>query len=1526
MWSVGLAAGALILLLALVVFLGTPLGGRVVLALVARQLARQEIVLSAAGFRLNPIELSVTVEDGELRRPDRAQPPFVTVARLEADVSLTELLQPRYVVESATVDGLAVHYAIGRDGRSNLPGPQADAAPGRPGDGDGASPTVDYFVASLTATDTSLRYEDLRRDVDVTLPIQVATVRGNPETGRHAVTLEASGGLLRQAQRVVALDQASVTADLGADDVRIEHARVSAERSTLEVAGTIASFEMPVVELDLLARADVPRVAALAGVGEPAAGTIDIDGQVEGAIGGLRATATVDGSGLGYRALTGLQLDARVAYDQAAQTLAADLVRLRAAWGRLEGRAGVALEDGRSTAALRLDDLDVQAVSRALDVPVPIATRVDATVDARWPALDLFAVSGRADVELDAPARAGARAPRGPDPLPASGALTVLADDGDLLVEVARLDLAGTHSEGRVALRARTALDGELRTTIADVGRTADDVQAATQALEGQRQPPGGPDPSLPLSGHATLVTRLRGNLSAPVAAVTIDAPALAVPRAGTGSLHAELTYDDGTVRVPRLEAALGEARAVADARIDLGTDRRIEADVNVEGADVGTLLAVAGRDPAEASGRLDVRAHVQGTVARPEVAMTVAGEGLVVQGEEAGRLNAGLSVRGDVIQVDTLTLRRTSDGDAARLQAAGSYAIGTGAYDIELDARDWTLSRITLPDGRVLGGRVGLQVSAAGTIADPEGRLTATVDEATLGDRPLGRITVAGVVAGMMADVTVDAETFGLDARAQVSTAAPYEGRLQAAVTDLDVSSLPVELPGSLTGRVTLRVEASGAIQEWRDARLEAQFDRVDGTWNGRPFALSSPGALAWNGRRLTVDGLTLSAGGSRAALSGTLPLEATQAGRDSEGLTVSAHLDLPSLAAFAPPAEGWDVTGTAELTGTVGGSLRALDPRLELRLEDAMAFDPQRGRGITDVTLAASVRDGRVTIDPLRGAWNTAFLTATAEFPLAFVPSLPVAPTTSADGAAVTATLVGLNPATVPGVPDLVTGNIGASLTLTAAAPALEAVDATLTFTDLSTWLGSFELAQRSATTVALRDGTASITAMDLGGTAGTFTAAGSMGLVGPRPLDARVQGTLETVVLSAFVDGLTASGQVEIDATAGGTLAAPDLAGAVTMNDVAMAMDEPTLAAEGLTARIELEGPDVTVRTFEGELNGGSVTVAGGLTLGEGLLQDVDLRVDATDIAFDAPLELRSLSDSHVTLTSRQDGLQLQGSVSLKEAGLTGDVNFDTGLLATLTGPPSLDLTEERNPLIDRLRLDVEVTTATPILVDNNLARAEVTTDLRVVGTPYDTGLSGTLTVSEGSEVTLNERRYEVEQGTITFLDERRIVPSFDLRLRTEASGYDVVLSVTGEPGATETTLTSDPGLPEPDIMALLVTGRTLDDMRGEEYDVAREQVLSYLVGRVGSSLGRGLERATGLSEVRLEPSLIANETDPGARLTIAQDLTDDLRLVYSTDLADANDQIWVARYDLTRRFQGNVVRQSDGTYRFDFRHDV
>src|SRR5262249_490039 len=121
--------------------------------------------------------------------------------------------------------------------------------------------------------------------------------------------------------------------------------------------------------------------------------------------------------------------------------------------------------------------------------------------------------------------------------------------------------------------------------------------------------------------------------------------------------------------------------------------------------------------------------------------------------------------------------------------------------------------------------------------------------------------------------------------------------------------------------------------------------------------------------------------------------------------------------------------------------------------------------------------------------------------------------------------------------------------------------------------------------------------------------------------------------------------------------------------------------------------------------------------------------------------------------------------------------------------------------------------------------------------------------------------------------------------------------------------------------------LGTRPRLVESRGQDSEAARVQGPSYLTGRVGSKFGGGIERATGISEVRIEPVLIANETDPTARLTVGQNLTHKAKLVYSTNLTDSNDQIWVVEYDVTRRFQMRGVRErEDDSYRVDFRHDV
>ena len=581
----------------------------------------------------------------------------------------------------------------------------------------------------------------------------------------------------------------------------------------------------------------------------------------------------------------------------------------------------------------------------------------------------------------------------------------------------------------------------------------------------------------------------------------------------------------------------------------------------------------------------------------------------------------------------------------------------------------------------------------------------------------------------------------------------------------------------------------------------------------------------------------------------------------------------------------------------------------------------------GLSNVGIRVEIANGELVLPKLQADWGTAHLTAIARLPFDLLPqNLPIELPRQSGAAQLRAAVTKLELQTVPGVPERLAGVVSVQADVSAPRPDLSALTGQVTFPDLQVRFDQLTLDQERVSTIAIENGEARIERFDLAGSIGQLALSGRAGLVAPRRIDARARGNVNIAAISAFTDAVRAEGAMRLDLATTGTADTPTLTGFVELGDASVSLEEPEIAAESLAVRIDLAGQRTTLSRLDGRVNGGTLSGSGSVEMGPGPVPDVNLTLRLQDVALDTPMDLRSLSNADIQVTTRDERIVVSGQVTVQEAGLTEDINLDTGIFALITAPRSLDLTETRSPLLERVRLNIDVDTASPIMVENNLARAEIGADVRVVGNPYETSLSGRLTIEEGSELFLNERRYEVERGIVTFIDERRIVPSLDLLIRTAARNYDISLEVTGTPGDTETTLSSDPSLPEPDILALLVTGRTLDEMRGEEFEVAQSQVMSHLTGRAGSALGRGLQRATGLSTVRLEPTLIASEADPGARLTVGQDLADDVRLIYSTDLVDGSDQIWVTEYDVTRQFVSRAVRQSDASYRFDFRHDL
>lgn len=1471
------------------------------------QLRGLGIRVTADDVRYNLATFSLALDHAavrSLRTPEL--PVFATVERARINLSIRALIRGRYVVESATVAGLAVHYVVTADGTTNLPTP-----PPRP-DLDEPADVIDYLVRDTTLTDARVRYEDRAAGVDVSLPVSRLRIDGRLATRRHDVELTAGAGTARVGERTVDLESLVARLDLGRDDVDVSQLTLRAAGSQVDVRGRIGDFAAPAVDVTARIDADLARGLAAAGVAAPVRGRLAVDVAATGAIDAVIVRATGRSNTLALGGLAPAVVDLSGTYERATSVVTVDRLRSTAPWGGLAAEGRVAFGDGPTHVSARLEDVDAEALTGALDLPTRLATRVsgDALVD--MPGLEYTAASGAARLSMTATAST----PR-EGLLPVSGAIRANTRGPIATLVLARVDAMTTRLTGVVTVRDRTALSGTLRAGTNDVGP----VIAAAAAYLGER-----PDALVPtpVAGAVGVRLDLSGSTSAPRARATLDAPSLAV-----GTLRdvrvagsADVTRD--LVAVPELRARWAEASVAASGRLALGGAGTMEAHASIDALPVESVLAALELQDVPASGVVSVDADVSGPVARLAGTATLRADDLVAYAEPLGSLEVGAHLSNQTAIVDSAVLVKPQADGAGRLEASGRYALADGAYAIALRSRDLRLEGVTLPDGTIARGALEVTADGRGRLADPVGRLAVTAERLVIDDREVGPLSVTVTVADGSATFDAMAARFATQARGVVDIAAPFNGRADVSIDGLDLAALPLDGATPLTGRLRARLHAEGAASAPADASVSATLDEFDARWNEQPITLAAAATLALADRVVRVDPIRLDALDSTLTIGGYAPLDADA----SPGqLDLDARLQLSTLARYAPPGTEVSADGTVRVRGRVTGTATAIVPDLTLELADGMVAMPALGSPVTAMALSVQIVDGMARIPRVAAEWAGAHLVASAQLPLSFAGALPVQVPPGGEPASLDARVTGFDPGKLPDAPEGLTGQVSFAATATAASLAPEALDGRITFDALEVDYRGLALAQQQPSAIEASHGVATVRQLALSGSAGSVALDGEVTLTGDTAVRLATNGTIELGALSFLTDAARVSGPLTFTVAASGPLPQPSLQGDARLTGGTVVIDEPAdVAIEDLTVRLDLAGAEARLSELSGSVNGGRLSGSGVVRLDAEPIPDADLRVEVDELSFSAPLDLRSTSDVALRLRTRDDQFVVSGDVRIAEAGLTGDINFDTGVLGLIGRPRELDLTAEHNPLLERVRVDVHVVTDRPILIDNNLATAELTTDVHVLGTPYDTGMSGRLELLDGSSVTLNERKYDVERGVITFTDERVITPSFDLRLTTDARHYDITLGVTGEVGATDTTLTSNPALPEPDIMALLVTGRTLDDMRGEEYDVAREQVLSYLTGRVGSSLGRGLERATGLSEVRVEPTLIATEADPGARLTVGQELTDGLRLVYSTDLTDSSNQIWLAEYDITRRFETRAIRQRDATYRAEFRHDV
>jgi autotransporter translocation and assembly factor TamB len=148
----------------------------------------------------------------------------------------------------------------------------------------------------------------------------------------------------------------------------------------------------------------------------------------------------------------------------------------------------------------------------------------------------------------------------------------------------------------------------------------------------------------------------------------------------------------------------------------------------------------------------------------------------------------------------------------------------------------------------------------------------------------------------------------------------------------------------------------------------------------------------------------------------------------------------------------------------------------------------------------------------------------------------------------------------------------------------------------------------------------------------------------------------------------------------------------------------------------------------------------------------------------------------------------------------------------------------------------KFDVAIKTKDPFLIRGSLANGGAISDLHLTGTGLHPGLQGLIRL-QNVEATLPFSRLEVAYGFLYFDPSDSLNPKIDLHGTSVIRDYTIHVYVYGTSLAPEAIFTSEPPLPQEEIISLLATGATREELTGNN---------NVLAGRAATLLVQQLYR--------------------------------------------------------------------------------
>ncbi len=384
-------------------------------------------------------------------------------------------------------------------------------------------------------------------------------------------------------------------------------------------------------------------------------------------------------------------------------------------------------------------------------------------------------------------------------------------------------------------------------------------------------------------------------------------------------------------------------------------------------------------------------------------------------------------------------------------------------------------------------------------------------------------------------------------------------------------------------------------------------------------------------------------------------------------------------------------------------------------------------------------------------------------------------------------------------------------------------------------------------------------------------------------------------------------------------------PEINGGLGLSNGSFGLKDYYYRISSLEGYLYIDRDRVVLHKLVGKVGGGDVEISGLVYLKKFSFKRFYVESELDNITALVSPDFKINFGGNILLKGAPDSLMILGDFKINRAWYKERVEWKSWLLKTRkTEKYRTDISG-----IEKARLNIKVTGKDNIFIDNNIARATVSTDLLLKGTVYRPVLFGRLESKDGT-VYFRNNEFRILHASADFSDPHRINPIITISSETIVKGYKIKMNLEGQLDHFNMSLSSDPPLEEMDILALLTLGQKGVELKGLEGGIGAGEATSFVTGKLQDVIEERLKTVTGLDRLQFDPYVSKSSGAVEPRVTVSKRmLGEKIFITYTTTLGSTEEQIIKLEYFMNKNISVVGIRDERGIlggdirFRFEFK---